>query len=96
MPRKESEVNPTYTAEVVSMVEELGGLGFTDEQIQIILNESPQDLPTHRLKGYLTSLYKVRKANYELALQGNSASIVLHLKTLEETQLQQNLHNLMQ
>lgn len=81
----------TCTPEELAIVEELGGLGFTATEIAIILTTEALDVQTTRLKGFLTSAYKVRKANYELALQGNSASIILHLKILDEAKLAETL-----
>ena len=71
-----------YTKEELEFVKELAELGFTNNEILIIVNNDPKTIVDYMNYGNLWGKYEIRKANYTLAKAGSQPAITAHAALL--------------
>jgi hypothetical protein len=79
---------PQLDQETLQKVVDYAKLGFTQEELQIIVSNDLKDFSTAIQKGRLLAKAEVLLANYQLAKSGSSPAINLALQNLAFAQTQ--------
>ncbi len=82
-----------YTEKQLTEAEKLATLGFSKKEIKIIISDTLRNLDYAIQKGRLMGEYKIRKANYDLAMAGSSPAIAKHFQLLEMAKINDTLEN---